>query len=175
MKNYLVPAVIAAVVVVIGSFFLPKGNTIVQQLGATPGADFNFPCETHNGIQRCFTAVSMVAATTSVCSIKSPSATSTLMANVVTMSVSSSTASLVTIAKGTNTNATTTTLGNAVSVSANAQATIVASTTLANFLANDFVFAPNTYFNVGFSGGAGTFSPTGRCQATFESINPVNR
>jgi hypothetical protein len=106
--------------------------------------------------------------TTTVCAIQSPAATSTLVHGGVMLTTASTTASVVTLAKATTAFATTTNL-NRQAVSANAQATIMASSSpvLATGAINDLVFAPNTYFVVGMEGGAGTFSPAGSCIAQF--------
>lgn len=110
---------------------------------------------------------SYTAATTTPCAIQSPAATSTLVMASALFTVSSTTASTVTIAKAATAFATTTVLGNAIAVGANAQATIVATSTTANQLAQDFVFAPSQWVVIGMAGNIGTFSPSGQCSAFF--------
>jgi hypothetical protein len=111
----------------------------------------------------------LTAATTTVCALQSPAATSTLVRGGVRLSVSSTTASTVTIAKATTAFATTTWLTNE-SVGANAQATIIVPATTTPTGQAFQIFAPNEWLVVGMSGGVGTFSPTGVCQATWEAI-----
>lgn len=113
----------------------------------------------------------LTAATTTVCAIQAPTATSTLVRAAIRFDVSSTTASVVTLAKATTAFATTTSLGSA-ALAANAQGTIIATTTPVDALDEDRIFAPNTWFVVGMQGGVsgGTFSPTGVCQATWEAI-----
>lgn len=124
---------------------------------------------TVNGVKNYFDRQTMKTATTTVCAIKSPAATSTLVSGLVNFSVSSTTASTVTVAKSATAYATTT-LINSVSVGANAYATILtASTTNSALVQTDRTFAPNTYLVVGMAGGVGTFSPTGYCSAQWQT------
>lgn len=105
-------------------------------------------------------------ATTTVCSLQSPTtATSTLLSGSIHFDRSSTTASTITIAKSTNGTASSTILGNQVVVAANAQATLIASTTATQAAAQAQVFAPGQYLVVTMTGGTGTFSPTGSCYA----------
>lgn len=107
---------------------------------------------------------SLTQATTTVCAIQSPAATSTLaLGSGVRFSVSSTTATTITLAKSANAFATTTQIGTNFAISANAQATIIASTT-------GMIFEPNYWFVVGMAGGTGNFSPTGVCQANWLDI-----
>lgn len=113
----------------------------------------------------------LTAATTTVCAIQSPAATSTLMGGGLLLTVSSTTASTVTIAKAANAFATTTLIREA-SVSANAQASILAaSTTLSALEQTNRIFEPSYWLVFGMSGGTGTFSPTGVCTATFAELD----
>lgn len=112
----------------------------------------------------------LTTSTTTVCAIQSPSATSTLVGGGIRMTTSSTTASTVTIAKATTAFATTT-LINSASVSANAQATVLAaSTTVSSLEQTNRIFAPNTWLVFGMAGGTGTFSPVGSCSASFDQI-----
>ncbi len=108
---------------------------------------------------------SLTQATTTVCALQSPSATSTLVTAFINFTVSTTTASTVTLAKANTAYATTTLLGS-VTLAANAQGIAVASTT------GSHIFSPNTWFVVGMAGnGANTYSPTGTCQAIWTSVN----
>ncbi len=104
---------------------------------------------------------SLATATTSIASLESPTATSTLF-SVVCRGTGSTTASTVVLARGANTGATTTALAS-IAVGAGAQWTITASTSLDSVLTG--TWAPNTFLNVSQNGGTGTFSPTGSCSA----------
>lgn len=114
---------------------------------------------------------SLNSATTTVCALQSPDATSTLAIGSISLSVSSTTASTLTLARATTAFATTTVLGYG-SVAANARADVaVMASTTGSSVASGFLFPPNTYFVVGMQGGVGTFSPTGVCQAHFTTIS----
>lgn len=136
-------------------------------LGSVSSPDIQSPYFSFGGVRRWGARTETLnSATTTVCALQAPAATSTLEFASIRFSVSSTTASTVTIAKATTPYATTTLLASG-SVAANAQATLVASTTNSVVVDGIGVFAPNTYLVVGMAGGAGTFSPTGVCQATW--------
>ncbi len=184
MKNNLGTAVIAAVValLVVGisfTFIKPVQNVVNQTLGANAGPDSYFPCESHNGVTQCFARQPLRAATTTVCALKSPSATSTLIAANATFRVASSTSAVtVDLAKATTPYATTTSLGTA-GLASGAQGSFNASTTNQNIASvdNAHIFGPNTWFVVGvrsgITGGDASgvpFQPAGACNATFQVI-----
>lgn len=112
---------------------------------------------------------SLNSATTTICALQSPAATSTLSDATIRLSVSSTTASTLTFAKDSDGNGSSTPF-HAVSVAAGAQVTadLLATTTTAGVL--NYTFGPSEYFTVTMAGTPGTFSPTGVCQAVFVSI-----
>ena len=120
------------------------------------------------GVRTWATGTGLTQATTTICAILSPAATSTLVSGGVKIDLASSSATTVYIAKATTAYATTTLLGAAIAVGAGAQGFGVASTT------GSHVFAPNTYFVVGLTGGdSGVANPVGlvprgSCHAVFE-------
>lgn len=110
----------------------------------------------------------LTQATTTVCALQSPAATSTLKFGSIRLDVSSTTGSTVTMAKAATAYATTTFLGSSV-VAANAFVTLVATSSLP--VGSD-IFGPNQFLVVGMADGTpeagpGTFSPTGVCSATW--------
>ncbi len=118
-------------------------------------------------------------ATTTVCSLQAPSATSTLVSGAATFDVSSTTATTVTVARATSAFATTT-LIRTEAIGADAQETIpFASSTLAaagtevvtKLAEVARIFGPNEWLVVGVQGNVGTFSPTGDCWATWTTAN----
>lgn len=144
------------------------GFTQAPSFGALSGPDIASPYLRWGGVAQYSGSMDPLAvATTTVCAIQSPAATSTLQAFQVRLDVSSTTASTVHIAKANTAFATTTLLGTAYAVSANAQAFIQASTTATAGALT--VFAPGQWVVVGMQGGTGTFSPTGTCQANWIS------
>ena len=180
-NKFISVALIAILVIAIGAYTFPKGNTIVERVvGAVTGPDSFFDYVANNDLQKFGQTKPLTTATTTVCAIKSPTATSTLSLGGVKLIVSSTTASVVTIAKATTAFATTTRLSRA-SVAAGAQITLtvfVASTTgvygslgqIHTADETDIIFAPNTFMVVGMEGNIGTFSPTGSCSAEFVRI-----
>ena len=146
-------------------------------LGASPGPEryaYQF-CDN----EVCYQATSLsMQASTTPCSIKSPSATSTLTYASYNFVVASSTeAVVVTIAKGSTGTATTTQIGTDIAIAANAQATVMASSSPTTATDASVVFAPNTYLVLGIQGytsygtGINPYSGIqGRCKAIFNIV-----
>ena len=160
-------------------------QVVTERLGASPGPVRTESCETRNGVEQCFTRVTMKQATTTTCAIRSPlNATSTLLRGNALFTTASSAASVIHMAKASTFNATTTSLGT-YTILAGYQGYVEASTTPsgvtgagagADILDADYVFGPGQYFNVGVmhTGAGGMFVAgnlyVGYCQATFEVI-----
>lgn len=173
MKLYATITGIALVVSLVVCFTLfNKGTTtVVHQdgttttVGAAASPDRFSPYESRNGIVQWFTRLGLGQATTTVCNIKTPSKQSVLVELDLGMTVSSTSAATVTIATSTQITATSTQL--------------MSYTTIANGISY-FSFIPTTtamqvqsagqWINVSMTGGTGTYSPTGFCQATFEQF-----
>lgn len=160
---YLVPiAVIGALLFTFVSYKQPAPVEVAElpQAGAVPGDTLNGKFWTVGGVTEFRDTCSFKSATTTVCAIRTPNATTTanpgsIAANFVT---SSTTASRVTIARASTCYATTTALA-LMDVAAGAKATVVATTT--STALTDGLIAPNSCIVVGMSGGIGHFSPTG--------------
>jgi hypothetical protein len=136
-------------------------------LGAVAGPDSYFEYYNDNGVITANRNARFNQATTTICSIKSPYATSTLTFASANFSVSSTSSSIIDFAKSVNPGATTTKIGSTYSIVAGAKATVVASTTA---VAGDAViFPPNNYLVVNMKGGeTNVFSPTGACNAVWK-------
>jgi hypothetical protein len=161
-KNVYIAGLVAIVLAV--GFALVGGKG--PSLGAVASPDLISPYFSFGGVRQWAAHTdSLKSATTTVCAIQSPAATSTLRFGSIKLLTSSTTATTVTLAKASTAFATTTDLGS-YSVGANAQATLVASSspTSGN---TALVFSPNTFFVVGMAGGVGTFSPAGTCEAVW--------
>jgi len=171
--------VISAIVVVVGFVgvqFLHQGTGVTPTFGAISGPDIAstyLKWGAGNGVRVYPTARALSTATTTVCAIQSPNATSTLRSAAVRFDISSTTASTITFAKSATAFATTTQIGENVAIAANAQGFVQATTTAAQVIAQTTVFAPGQWLVVGMKGGTGTFSPTGACQATFEEVPTI--
>jgi hypothetical protein len=168
IKKVLNGLILLALVVGVGMYGWHRVAPGPDQItAAVSSPDVNSPYFSFGGVRRwAGHTENLTAATTTVCAIQSPAATSTLLSANIRLDVSSTTASIVTMAKANSAFATTTNIGST-GVVAGAQATIIASTTPT---ANLTVFSPNQWFVVGMAGGTGTFSPSGVCQAVWEQI-----
>lgn len=149
-----------------------KEVTVEKSVGALAGPDIPFSYLNWGGAITQRGSMKLAQATTTVCAIQSPAATSTLEWAQFDMTTSSTTASVATVAKATTAFATTTLIGNQIEIAANAQANIVASTTAAQLAAGVHVFAPSTWLVLGMQGGVGTFSPVGNCAASWNLPAP---
>lgn len=167
--NNVITVVIAALVsagIAVGSLSVFQNNN-APELGR---AILNSPYFQVGGLTEWRAEADLATGTTTICAIQAPMATSTLVGGGLNLRVSSTTASTVTIAKATTAFATTTIIRQA-SVSANAQATILAASTTVNALAQtDSIFAPGEWLVFGMAGGTGTFSPAGACSAAFQQL-----
>lgn len=171
-KSWLVGIVLVALIAGETGLALKHHSSVTPPVGAVTGPDSFFDCETHNGIQRCFTRKGLVGATTTPCAIKSPAATSTLIISELRINVGTSTATTWTAATSTTAFATTTLFVPTISLASGAQGTMTAATTT---LSNnpDNVFKPNTWLVWGVAGINNVVDATkltGICQATFETI-----
>jgi hypothetical protein len=163
LKTILVGGATAVVVVILGFVLVGSQNTVIREvrdsLGAVSSPDIMSPYFSFGGVRMWGTKTQgFNSATTTVCAIQSPAATSSIQLAGASFTVSSTTASTVTISMNSTPYASGTAL-IAQAVGANAQATVrVASST---------VVSPNQYIVTSMSGGTGTFSPSGNCQASF--------
>jgi len=173
LKSVLVSAIVAGVVVGGYSLVSPKAAPMFGALSGPDIPSLYLKWGGGNGVRVIPTGRALATATTTVCAIQSPNATSTLRWAGVKFDVSSTTASTITLAKSATAFATTTQIGETVAVAANAQAFVLATSTAAQVIAQTTVFAPSQWFVVSMTGGTGTFSPTGACQATFEEFPTI--
>lgn len=168
--------VTAGLVILLLGVFLPVGKesrTIVERVVEPLGA-VNTPDLAIGGMNlSAYETTALTATNTVICSIQSPSSTSTLIANAssIRTTFATSSATNLSISKST-TNATIGTVLASTSVSSGAYRTLIAATTTPVVAANiatavdNLIFAPNTFFNVAMTGG-GILAPTGNCQALF--------
>src|SRR3990167_2674247 len=174
--------------------FLPPKEDVGTVRGPTFGALSSPDIQSNwirvGGVTRwSYRSDNLHAASTTICSIQAPSATSTLVSAVLYLDIGSSTEFAVDIGKGLTPNSTSSVLYNAFSVGANLKAMIRASTTpttstaesdltfsaqVATTTGNGIVPGTEQFLNfVGYQPAAeetGTFTPTGHCQAVFEEL-----
>lgn len=115
---------------------------------------------------------SLNSASTTLCSIQSPAATSTLVSASIDIAVSTSSSYILTLARATTPAASTTPLISSASISSGAKTTLVASSTGQG----SDVWAPNTWLNATVRGGSGgvTYPFTmgsGSCHAKWEQVS----
>lgn len=154
--KYIEYGVVVVLAVILSATLIKPVSNVVNQvsdgnLGAVSGPDSFFNCETHNGVTKCFAAAKVNQASTTVCSLKSPSgATSTLTFGKISVTTGTTTALFVDVGQSSFMDATTTVLNSTV-VPSGQQFFINATTTTGT---GKLVFAPNTYFNVKYGGAA---------------------
>lgn len=170
MKQWV--AIIAIAIIAFGGYLYPHLNnksgstqsqsdittsnftTVSAQNGMSLGGIFITPTR----------ITTLTQATTTVCAIQSPNATTSLMNASLLETVSSTTASTITLATSTTAFATTSLITTAtIGAGAQGQLTFDGGS-------NNTVVSPNTWLVFGQSGGIGTFSPTGVCSVLLESI-----
>ena len=163
------PIVIPAPIVNVN---VPKQTSTV--LGSVASPDIMSKWFSFGGVRQWAGKLEALAtASSTVCAIQGPAATSTLGHGSVRFTLASTSAISVDLAKGTTQYATTTKIGSTYGIAASAQATIVASST-GSVAGNGTIFAPNDWFVVRFneysnSSGAGN-APTGVCEAQWTII-----
>src|SRR3990167_3221923 len=96
------------VIAIGGSYFFPKVQQVVQQLGANPGPDSTNDCTSQNGLQVCKVQQRLATATSTSCALRSPVATSSLRITNFNLTTATSTAVTITVATSSTPFATTT-------------------------------------------------------------------
>ena len=154
-----------------------------EELGGTNSPFHPYSWMSFNGLIHHYFSKDYASATTTVCAIQSPNATSTLTFASASMNTSTTTAFALTMAKAATAYATTTLIAFDSAYNANDQVDYVATSTF-SVTGQDYmdarVFAPNQWFVVsmaggtpatsvspGFISGYGQYSPVGKCQAEF--------
>lgn len=175
MKNYLIASGLVALLVS-GLVAVVTPRTVqIERLSAVSSPDILSPYFSFGGLRHWAGHRStMASATTTVCSIQAPAATSTLMLGSANFAIASSSATIITFARSTSPSASTTLLASS-ALGASAQGTmIVMATSTALGLDSHLVFPPNTYFNVsvqaGDIGGMTGLAPTGSCAAEWVQL-----
>lgn len=175
-KQNILNAVLVVAVVVVGfvAFNVKSTNTVIDKtVTNTPGAvvsselpDNNF---SYGGVRRWAYRPKFNVATTTLCAVKSPAATSTLVSAGFIINVGTTTAATIDVAKGNTQGATTTLLVTGSSVAASAFANV--QWTSAGAVAADDIMAPNTWVLVKTAGaGLGGYTYGGNCSVVFQEF-----
>lgn len=146
----------------------PVQTVVKESVGALTGPDISSPYLSVANVRTEFRRQNLATATTTICSIQSPSATSTLQGFQLEISTGTGTAATIDIGSHTTAFATTTSLYvGSYSVGSGATADIAVTPTTATTT----VFAPNTYINAKTNGaGLGGYTYGGTCQAVFRTF-----
>ena len=138
------------IALLLGIFNVFQGSNTIREIvpgiGSVAGPDLYNPYFRFgdgDGIREWKTARGLTTATTTVCSIASPAATSTLTSVGIKLDTSSTTASIIYIAKGAGTNATTTNFVT-YGIAANASEMINASSTVLQISGKDISQDPDS-------------------------------
>jgi hypothetical protein len=162
-----------AVVVVLGlGMTFPRGNTVVEritQLGAVASPDVNGPYLSVNGVASFYDRATMKQATSTLCSFRSPAATSSLFSFSADFTFLPTYATVYALGNDPTAFSTTTiiTAPGSMSYAANVQATSFASS-------SNVIIPPSTFVNLKLStttaGASATFAPVGTCQVEFRAV-----
>src|SRR3990167_7911577 len=169
-----------AAIVVFGFFQKPAQVTVnipeqtlnTPPLGALTGPDIPYTYFSFGGVRKFAGTQTLNQSSTTICSFKSPAATSTLINASVKITTSSSTGLNWEIAKSDVSNTATTTSFGVFQLASLQQASFVASTSpLKNEINPPIVFAPNSNLNVKYGGAVGSQNVfVGVCNATWEQL-----
>lgn len=164
LKSGIVALVVSVLVVTAGTLLMPKAAPLV---GSITGPVIPFPYHTWGGVTSYRSHTAMQTATTTLCAIQTPSATSTVTFSGWSITTGTSTAATIDIGIGSTAYATTSTLVSGTSV--NSGATGAAAYAAAN--GTTAVVGPNKYLIVKTNGaGLGGYTYTGTCSAEFTVI-----
>lgn len=146
----------------------PQSQPIV--VGSATGPDSFFPCETHDGVQTCFSKVAFKSGTSTPVAIKSPSATSTLISAICSYTGNAGAGVTLVMAKATTAFATTTLLAQrGLASPGSLNFPLIASTTPVATAETTQMFPPNNFLVFDMAGIL-TQSLTGNCSAVFRTI-----
>ncbi len=175
MNNKLVTAVLAAAIIALGGYtFTHQSNPSPDspRVGALSSPDISSPYLSFGGVRQWAATESFVQATTSLCAIQAPAATTTLEAATARIDFSTTSVAVIEIGNATNAFATTTLLAR-FNMGASATNLNLVATTTATALV-DRIVPPNSWINVKMGttnlGGAAGNIPTGRCNVVFREI-----
>jgi len=173
MKTNIFAVILGVVALVVSGVAYTKEPSVVTQVekqvygGVNP--DIPSPYISFGNLPFYAAHPAMVTATTSLCSMQSPSSTSTLESVSWQVTVGTGTAATIDIGTSTNAFSTTTNLVAATSLGANATGNAIWSSGGAT--AQDAIMAPSTWVNVKTAGaGLGGYTYGGTCTAVFKVL-----
>ena len=145
-----------------------ENQEVQAPLGASSGPVDVGEFQSVNGIETYYASSGLNRASTTVCSLRSPNATSTLTFGSLKVTGATTTALFIEFGRSTVIDATTTSIGTRV-LASGVQATMLASTSPAlSAIDGPVIFPPNNYLNVKYGGALGSLNVlAGSCRATF--------
>lgn len=164
---------LVAAVIAIGTIGLTRDEVVQSEqpvFGALSSPDIVSPYFSFGGVREWAASVELRQASTSLCAIQSPAATTTLTSASLRVDFATTTAQQLEIGKATTAFATTTRLA-IVSIAANASTHLVATTSATAL--QDGIVAPYSWINAQITAGVGGAAgnvPTGRCNVVFREI-----
>lgn len=179
MNKNILAVMVVLILVASGGFYAAKMTTHAPEpakeqksFGALTGPDIPSPYFSYGDVRHWGArTTALVQASSTVCSLQSPAATSTMRMASLRFSLASTAAVSVELARSASPDATTTLIGTKFAVGASATPEIVASTTAST--ANDpIIFGPSQWFVVkvmGSGNNAGS-APTGVCEALWVEL-----
>ncbi len=171
-KTTVLASAVIAIVVVLGGWFIlpPKVQQTVQNLGSLAGPDIPFSYLNWGGIRQENRSQSFNQASTTLCSLIGPAASSTLDFATAMITTATSSAIQIDFARSSIMDATTSLLLPSVTVGANLTGIIefnASSTALSNGASGQF-FGPNQRLNIKYGGTLGSLNTLGGvCKASF--------
>ena len=146
-------------------------NSSGEKVGSVVGPDSYLPYLANNDVKTFSYSSKLNQASTTVCSFRTPSATSTLVYGAVNITTGSTTATIWEMGKDVGAAGTSTLVGGRFTLAANALATFLATTSVNVANANQaFVYGPNQFFTVKFGGSSTDVNVfVGSCKAVFIS------
>lgn len=180
-KNYItwVGLAIGFVALLLSYIAISKpAQVVIQKNGITAGAisspDINSSYLAVSSVRKWYGSQSLNQASTTVCSIQAPAATSTLINFTLGVDTGTTTSVAYEVAKDSSPSASTTRLAYTTAAAgplAIHTGIVSTSTTAVLTATNPFIFAPNTYVNVKVGGYAGSANVlVGRCNAEFLQV-----
>ena len=169
-KKIIIGVVIVVVLILAFVYLYPtKTQVITNNLGALAGPDISSTYMSFNGNRYEYRKMAMASATTTICAMRAPAATSTLEVASFQITTGTSTAATIDLATSTTAFATTTNLITAKSISSGAQGYAYWHPVGGSI--NDATLAPSEWVVVKTAGaGLGGYTYGGNCQAVFKVL-----
>lgn len=176
-KNLLLVPLVVLNLVLLGVMVFKSDEPVREvtpdtKVGAVSSPDLQSPYFSYGGVRHWAQSTdNLVQASTTICVLQSPAATSTLAFSSLKFTTAATSSQVITVGKGSTVYTISTTLGTS-TVAANAKDTVLAATTTpvgdstnGRRTLTDRIFQPNTYLIYQFTTANPYTAPAGRCEA----------